>query len=145
MYPKLVPFQPAIVTAAYFPSYLNTPEKLNEGRCWQWAYLAHKTFKDVELWDICDHAFVRYRNKFYDSERLFFGEMDWRDLPAASTGWSDYLVCPECEAGNREPGAAHLLEWQFKNHWTYQTRRYNTTWEELDRLAQKELARHVRR
>lgn len=138
---KLEPFQPLIVTAAYFNSYLNAPEKLNEGICWQWAYLAHKTFKDVELWDICDHAFVRYHGKFYDSERPF-GEVEWEDLPAANFGQCSWL-CSECEKCGRPEGASPLTEKQFRYHWKSQTKKYKITWADLDRMAQRELRRHA--
>lgn len=139
---KIEPFQPMLVTAAFFNSYLNNPNQINQGRCWQWAYLAHKMFKGVELWDICEHAFVRYQNKFYDSERPQ-GEEDWRDLPASNFGMCEQ--CPECEACGREWGLAQLSESQFRYHWQSQTKRYNITWADLDRMAQRELRKHVRR
>lgn len=52
-----------------------------------WAYLSFLIFDKIELWDIPIHAFVKYKNKFYDSETLN-GTMDWRDLPACNFGAS---------------------------------------------------------
>lgn len=141
MYPKLKRFQPKLITAVFFPYYVNCPEVINQGLCWEWAWLARKTFKDVELWDICEHAFVRHGNKFYDSERLL-GEKDWQDLPSANMG-ADYLVCEGCEACYREAGAAPLFEWQFMNHWRLQAKRFHTSWQQLNRAAQQELRRHA--
>jgi hypothetical protein len=137
MYPKLKTFQPELITKSHFTSFTN-PDVINQGRCWQWAYLAHKTFQGVELWDICEHAFVRYQNKFYDCQRLL-GEEDWRDLPASNLG--SYQQCPECEACGREPeGAIPLTVKQFQYHWNSQTKRYNITWKDLDRMAQQYLS-----
>jgi hypothetical protein len=137
---KLDPFQPLIVTATYFDSYINTPQLINQGMCWQWAYLAHKTFKDVELWDTCDHAFVRYQGKFYDSQKPF-GEYDWRNLPAAHFG--SIWTCSECKIIGRQGGAALLTEQQFRDHWQSQTKRYNITFTDLDQKAEQELRRRA--
>lgn len=139
---KLRHFQPALITATYFPHFLGNPKLINQGRCWQWAWLARKTFTNVELWDTCEHAFVRYQGKFYDSERLL-GEVNWEDLPAARFG-ADYEVCPECEACGRPAGISPLTEKQFQFHWHSQTDRYRTTFSDLDCLAERKLARHVR-
>lgn len=149
MLPKLEHFQPTIITPTFFPAYLNKPQDINHGLCWEWAWLAHKTFKNVELWDICAHAFVRYQNKFYDSERLL-GEANWEDLPAANFGMQYYLQpCHTCQThGGRENGnneASPLTETQFQCHWNSQTTRFNTSWDQLNRMAQQELRRHARR
>lgn len=147
MLPKLERFQPKLITETFFPDYVNKPEDINYGLCWEWAWLAHKTFKNVELWDICAHAFVRHRNKFYDSQRLL-GEEDWKDLPASNFGMSYYLEpCGTCLThpgrvdGNIE--ASPLTESQFKLHWGSQTKRFNMSWAQLDKLAQQELRRHA--
>ncbi len=77
---KLTPFKPSLITKEFFPDY-DDVSVINEGECFIWAYLAFLIFKDVEIWDVNCHAFVKYKGKFYDSEVLR-GSPDWQDLPA---------------------------------------------------------------
>lgn len=71
------------------------------------------------------HAFVRYRGKFYDSERPN-GVAEWKYLPATKHGHT--------EARRRKVDT-------FKRYWATQPGRFETTWKEIESKA-KELLRH---
>jgi len=121
---KLPNFKPSLITKEFFSSYKDV-SVINEGECFIWAYLAHLIFKDVELWDVNCHAFVRYRGRFYDSETLR-GSPDWQDLPA--TEGYDYP-------------AVRMSATKFKKEWRGQPRDFDTSWEELEARARKVLRR----
>jgi len=132
MLKKLEHFHPALITERYFPQEVARPNEINEGRCWQWAYLARKTFSNVQLWCVDIHAFIKHGGKFYDSETLQ-GTHNHLELPATYRGRYPGYVPPH-----------QHTEKDFRYQWVSQTFRFHTSWEELDRLAQKELKRHVR-
>src|SRR5271157_2160841 len=74
-------FRPELITQAFEEErFRNNPEEINTGYCFQWAYMCYIAFNDVELLSVPGHAFVRYKGKYYDSERLN-GVSDWKDLP----------------------------------------------------------------
>lgn len=77
---KLIHFKPSLVTREFFPEYKDV-SVINEGECFIWAYYAFLLFRDVELWSVNCHAFVKHHGRFYDSEVLR-GSPDWQDLPA---------------------------------------------------------------
>lgn len=118
---KLTPFKPALITKTFFKNY--DPSVINEGECFIWAYLAHLIFKDVEIWYLDCHAFVKYRGKFYDSERPR-GVSDWQDLPATEDG--------------SEPARRRNVS-TFKKYWASQPKRFDTSWAELESKARKVL------
>lgn len=122
---KLTPFNPRLITEKFF-SHHKTPDTINEGECFIWAYLAHLVFKDVEIWYMNAHAFVRYRGRFYDSERLN-GVAEWKYLPATKHG--------DSEARRRKPET-------FKRYWASQPKRFKTSWREIESKA-KGLLRHA--
>ena len=115
---KIQKFQAKFVTEFYFPDI--PPNEINWGRCFMWAYLSFHTFKGLELWDCPVHAFIKYKEKFYDSETLR-GTDDYRKLP--------------CIASIRR----RLSLAQFKKEWAAQTDRFSTTWEDLYSQARKVL------
>lgn len=122
---KLQNFQPSLVTETFFSGY-DHPSHINDGECFIWAYLTFLIFKDVEMWYMDCHAFVKYRGRFYDSERLN-GVEDWQDLPATEGGGS--------------VAKRYTVE-QFKYGWRGQPKlRLNTSWEELEGYARKVLRR----
>lgn len=121
---KLTPFKPSLITKEFFKHH-KSPDIINEGECFIWAYLAHLVFKDVEIWYMNSHAFVRYRGKFYDSERLK-GVAEWKYLPATKHGSTQ--------------AQKYSVE-RFKRYWHSQPRRFETTWKEIETKA-RELLRH---
>ena len=121
---KLTPLTPSLIPKKFFKHH-KSPDTINEGECFIWAYLSHLVFKDVEIWYMNTHAFIRYRGKFYDSERLK-GESDWRDLPATKCGTT--------------VAKRYSVE-RFKRYWHSQPRRFETTWQEIEAKA-RELLRH---
>ena len=118
---KLKNFDPNFITETFFSEI--DPEEINMGQCFQWAYLAYNLFENVELWDLPHHAFVKYKGKYYDSE-CPNGEKDWRDLPASN--WGRWYKTPR----RQTPSA-------FKRDWFLQTKRFDTSWNELETLAKE--------
>jgi hypothetical protein len=116
---KLPHFKPSLVTKAFFPHH--HPSYINEGECFIWAYYASLLFKDVRLWHLSHHAFVRYHGRFYDSEVLR-GSPDWQDLPATKCS---YPCRPE-------PVSVQ----QFKDRWNF-IHLYNVSWEKMEADAQR--------
>jgi hypothetical protein len=121
---KLVHFKPSLITKRFFPGYLDV-SVINEGECFIWAYLAHLIFKDVEIWDVNCHAFIKYHGRFYDSETLR-GSPDWQDLPATE--------------GSECPPRRHSVE-SFKRTWRSNPRWFNTSWSKIEARARKVLRR----
>ena len=96
-----------------------------------WAYLAHLTFLNVELWHHPNHAFVRWHGKFYDAE-VTKGITEWEKIPAivrSSLTWK-----PVEEA---QPSTVK----DFKRDWVDQCWCYGTSWEKLNQQALKTLAK----
>ena len=126
---KLSPFNPQLITEAYFPQFVKTPDQINYGQCFEWALYAYDTFEQLELFDVGIHAFVRYNSKFYDSERLK-GVKDWQDLPAADLKrdvFGDFI--PLTKYSRQE----------FVNTWRTQPMRFGTSWEEMSANVEKVL------
>jgi hypothetical protein len=121
---KLTHFKPSLITKEFFPEYKDV-SVINEGECFIWAYLAHLMFKDVEIWDVNCHAFVKYRGRFYDSEVLR-GSPDWQDLPATE----------EADA----PPRKHSVT-SFKKSWHHNPKWFNTSWGEIESRARRVLRR----
>jgi hypothetical protein len=127
---KLNHFQPESVILVFpEPEVQAKPALINGGRCWMWAYIAYETFADTELWDVNSHAFIRYRDKFYDCERLK-GEDDWRDLPA--NDHKNFYF---------EPPKQFTVE-VFKKRWHPQTDRFKVCWTQLDRKVLELIGHH---
>ena len=135
---KLDKFEPALVTKEFFPNDVKVPKRINYGKCFLWAYAAHKIFQGAELWDMPSHAFVRYRGKFYDSETLN-GVKDWRDLPACSgCPCGPCIKAREVEATTR--GAKNVKMFSFLVDWKTSFRRYKISLFEIDKQIDKLLA-----
>lgn len=122
---KLSPFNAQFITETYFPEYQDNPELINQGQCFQWAYLAHQTFAGTELWDLHYHAFIKYKGRFYDSETPN-GVKDWRELPIVR----EYGV-PE----KRKDWAHKSKELKFKINWGYSRRKFQLNWKKLHNVA----------
>lgn len=120
---KLQTFKPSLVTKKFFSDYKDVAV-INEGECFIWAYTAYVMFQDVELWYNNHHAFVKYRGRFYDSERLR-GVSDWRDLPATEGGGL----------------ASRTSIVSFKKEWGRNPYQFATTWEKIESKARKVLRR----
>lgn len=120
---KLANFKPSLVTKHVFPNYKD-PEVINQGECFIWAYSAYLIFQGVEIWHAPCHAFVKYRNRFYDSESLK-GEQSYRDLKTSLCGKPERVSAPA-----------------FKRAWRDQPDRFDTSWEEIERIARK-VIRHA--
>lgn len=118
---KLSPFNAQFITDTYFPEYKDYPADINYGQCFEWAYLAFKTFSKIELWDLQYHAFVKYKGKFYDSETLN-GVKDWRELPIV-----------------RANGATEIAhksgELRFKMNWGFSRKKFQLSWKKLREQA----------
>lgn len=136
---KLDKFTPSLVTKEFFPNDVSRPKRINYGKCFLWAYAAHKIFQDAELWDMPSHAFVRYRGKFYDSETLK-GVKDWRDLPACS-GCSCGPCIKAREVQALTHGAKNIKMPTYLKDWRKSFQRYNISLYEIDRQIDKLLAK----
>jgi hypothetical protein len=120
---KLPTFKPSLVTKEFFSGY-DDVSVINEGECFIWAYTAYVIFQGVEVWYNDHHAFVKYRNRFFDSERLK-GVSDWRDLPATEGGGM----------------AAKTSIVNFKKAWAHNPRNFGTSWDQIEANARKVLRR----
>lgn len=128
MHKKLRRFDPALVTKEFFPEHINSPHLINHGRCFVWAYAAHKIFRGVEIWDVqgrWSHAFVYNpkTKKFYDSERPE-GVDDWQTLPASR----------EC-GQNLKAGPRKMSK--FLRDWKETGRNHKVSWYHIDRQIRK--------
>lgn len=65
-------FNCLFVTRHFFRDYLehNTIARINEGRCYDYAYFAYRMFPNVKLWTTDYHAWIEHKNKFYDSQSI---------------------------------------------------------------------------
>lgn len=125
---KLTPFNARFVTETYFPEEVNTPDNINLGRCFSWAYLAFVTFYGVELWDVSCHAFVKYRGKFYDSETPN-GVERWQELPTIS-GRTIYWKGRKIKVDD------------FKKTWRHSCyQRFSRGWSDLNDKAKRVLSK----
>lgn len=124
---KLIQFQPEIVTSTFFPNI--SPEVINHGRCFQWAYFTYLLFEGVTLYDMECHAFVKHGNKFYDSERPK-GELDWKDLPA--TNFGEGCRCYACKDGIHR----HTPR-SFRQEWLIQEQRFKLSWKSMEEQVKK--------
>jgi hypothetical protein len=110
----------------FFP---NQPEfTINEGECFLWAYLAYRLYKDVELWDMGSHAFVRSKKtgKFYDSERPK-GVDDWKELPA--TNWGKGCGCGRCQ----QPARKFKTAGKFRQSWIGMMKRFEVDYDKINK------------
>lgn len=124
---KLSRFQPVLITKTFFPGI--PIAQINRGQCFKWAYLTYRIFANTELWDMGSHAFIRYRNKFYDSARLN-GVSNYIDLPATNNGIG--CGCERC----RKPAKRAYVP-AFKHTWRGCQAKFGVDWDELDRQALK--------
>ena len=133
MHRKLRKFDPALITKEFFPDHVTTPENINHGKCYAWAYAAYLMFEDMELWDLksrWSHAFVfnTKTGKFYDSEKLN-GVVDWKELPCTT-------ACGHT-TGIAEKQTVEIFqkEWNESINWT------DLSWKEIEKKVNRILKR----
>jgi hypothetical protein len=125
---KLTPFRPQVITWNFFPYDINSPEDINKGRCFVWAYLAFKVFKGVRLYRTSIHAFVKHGSRFYDSETPR-GVKSSELLPI-------HKRHPTCIFSHEQLPAAEF-RFQFPN-----LSGLGLSWSELDQRAKELLRQH---
>ncbi len=115
-------FDPQFITNQIF--YDIDPTIINFGRCFLWAYSAHLLFRHTTLCSVESHAFIRYKGKYYDSDHPQ-GVKSWHLLPATS-----FSKCLEY--------SSYPVD-LFKREWARQLVALNTSWEEIEKRAQRAL------
>ena len=120
------PLDVDFINKTFFPCDSDV-SKINEGRCFLWAYTAFRLFKGLELWSNGSHAFVKSKvtGKFYDSETPH-GAYDWTMLPATYDG--EGCGCLICQKGARR---ARTIK-QFQYTWRGLQKRYNVDYLKVD-------------
>jgi hypothetical protein len=120
-----------------FFSHHTHPSNINKGECFLWAYYAWRLYKNLELWDMGAHAFVRDKvtGKFYDSQRPN-GEEDWKELPA--TNWGYGCGCPRCQLPARKFKVAR----KFRKAWKGMTKRFKVEWDIIHLKIKKVIEEH---
>lgn len=131
------PIDVKFINRTFFPEYLDVAV-INQGECFLWAYLAYRLYKNVELWDMGSHAFVRDRvtGKFYDSEKPN-GEEDWQELPA--TNWGKGCGCPRCQ----EPARHFKTARKFRYAWRGCAKRHHVRCKKLHQEIKKVIDTHT--
>ncbi len=130
------PLDVKFINQNFFPEYKDV-SVINQGECFLWAYIAFRLYKNVELWDMGAHAFVRNKldGKFYDSERPQ-GELDWKDLPA--TNFGEGCGCLACS----KPARSYKSTVKFRSRWTGMVKKFGVKWPEVDAQIRKVLRKH---
>ena len=131
------PLDVAFINKTFFPEYEDV-SVINQAECFLWAYLAYRLYRNVELWDMGAHAFVRDKvtGKFYDSERPQ-GEEDWKELPA--TNWGKGCGCPRCQ----EPARKFRVARKFRYAWRGMAKRHHVKWKKLHQEIKKVIEQHT--
>jgi hypothetical protein len=119
------PLDVGFINRTFFSEHTNVAT-INKGECFLWAYLAYRLYKNVELWDMGAHAFVRDKvtGKFYDSERPQ-GEEDWKDLPATNFGKG--CGCHRC----KQPARKFRVARKFRYAWRGMAKLHHVRWKKL--------------
>lgn len=105
-------FTPSLIHSIFFKQYTH-PIEINWGQCFHWAYIAYKLFDNVELWSSQYHAFIKFGNRYFDSEHLN-GIKNWKKIRTIKEYYGS---------------AVRHSEKQFKLYWG----QYNIiNWGELD-------------
>lgn len=89
---RKIGFDPGLIRPHFFNRI--SAMDINEGHCFEWAYVAFRLFSGVTLWSTTQdgvHAFIRCKGRFYDSEALA-GKVGYMELPclaslSTNTGW----------------------------------------------------------
>src|ERR1700733_4039477 len=124
---KLQHFQTELVIELFPPVFQNNPSLVNSGNCMKWSYLCYRIYKNVRLVSYGSHAFVKYKNLYFDSERLA-GEKDWRDLPACNFGKGcGKSWCQSCQKAEQVNPNEFKRRWKICNGFQ--------RWSELRELA----------
>ena len=125
------PLDVHFINDTFFPEYRDV-SVINMGECFLWAYIAYRLYKNVELWDMGAHAFVRSKvdGKFYDSERPQ-GEEEWERLPATFDGTG--CGCSRCE----QPARKFKTAGNFRRGWRGCAKRFGVKWREVHEQIKK--------
>src|SRR5579863_6022582 len=71
---ELVPeeFSSDFITRVFYPRCWKSscPDCINYGECYDWAYYAYCLFPEVQLWHNRNHAWVKTRDRFFDSQYM---------------------------------------------------------------------------
>ena len=120
------PLDVKFINKSFFPQY--SPDAINCGRCFLWAYIAHHMYAGAKLRCIQCHAFIEYDGKFYDSE-VPHGFKDWTKLPATFNGHGHFSL--EVQPLEKHTGKT------FKRCWRSQFSRFNVKWESTHRKIRR--------
>ena len=127
------PVDVKFINRTFFPD--DIVEDINKGRCFLWAYLAFRLYKNTRLCDMGSHAFVYSKDtkKFYDSERPL-GEKSWKDLPATNFGVG--CGCGRCTKGR----VTYKIPRKFRKSWKFMTEHHNVDWQKIHQQIKKVLS-----
>lgn len=122
------PLDVKFINKTFFPKDYKRPSLINQGRCFLWAYIAWRLYRNLKLCDMGSHAFVQSKKtkKFYDSQRPK-GERSWKDLPATYFGHG--CGCKRCLKGRK----TYRTAGEFKRSWTVMSDIYKVDWCKLNR------------
>jgi len=129
------PLNVDFINKTFFKEYKDVAV-INQGECFLWAYIAYRLYKNVELWDMECHAFVRDKvtGKFYDSERPL-GEENWKDLPATNFG-----IGPSYRQDTvHKFGIART----FRYNWRDSAKRFRVNWKRLHQRIKRVIEKNT--
>jgi len=126
--PKL--FNGTFINRHLFPSFFkyNRLSVINSGRCYDWAYFAHRLF-GAKLWSTDYHAWVQYGKKFYDSEAGLHGvsnflalkcnkrncfPLPWDEMPPATMDLKQFKSFWDSNGGGHRRHWDSMLEPQLQ-------------------------------
>lgn len=120
----------AFINKTFFPDYKDV-KVINQGECFLWAYIAFQLYEGVQLWTFGSHAFVKYKGKFYDSERPR-GVKDWKDLPATNFGQG----CG-CWACSKPARRQTVNAFKKPGSWGGSAKRFGVKWSDVRKQVQR--------
>jgi hypothetical protein len=115
------------INRTFFPKDLNDLESINSGRCFLWAYIAYRLYKDAQLYDMGSHAFVYSKStkRYYDSE-VPQGVKRWRKLRATYNGQG--CGCSSCTSGKH----SQKILGKFRDRWRGSAEYHKVDWKALN-------------
>jgi len=104
-------FNGTFINRHFFPNYLKhgSLSLINQGRCYDWAYYAHRLF-NAQLWTTDFHAWVRWDGNYFDSE--------------SANGFSNFMK-QRCNMRNAFP-----LPWSFTPPVRMEVKAFKAFWDE---------------
>jgi hypothetical protein len=130
------PIDVEFINRTFFPDVI--VKDINRGRCFLWAYIAYRLYKNLKLRDMGAHAFVYSKDtkKFYDSQKSQ-GEADWKDLPATNFGVG--CGCSKCALGKRKYKTAG----KFRRSWKEMAKSFKVDWLKINQQIQDVLCQNL--